>query len=354
MPFDENDWDSTNKKNVSVASTKQEQNRVQDETNENQTIEVLPTGVHLTAERMGFRKGNDWISYFAADGSFQFKGNNNNKIAWDGTALSIMGVMHSANFNGNLVGDIGNPTAGFRLSSLAAGTADDPTVFGAYVKGGTIDGSEIKGQVFDIGTDLILRAGTNNTTNALWSGIFTEGFNGTSNFENERAFAIEVYTENANTVGATGIRLANNSGSKIIYNQTDLTKNTFEYSADNTSIKITIRIGFFTGDISQGFDLTEANTTFTEIANHAETISKGQTINPFKVAGIEFRQIPVLQTPADPTTHFNLVMEPYHELELGNASPEGKLIILVKGEATTGNIDARSYNLKGNGIISNI
>lgn len=35
--------------------------------------------------------------------------------------------------------------AGFRLKSNAAGTSTDPTIYGAYIKGGTLDGSLVKG-----------------------------------------------------------------------------------------------------------------------------------------------------------------------------------------------------------------
>ena len=57
---------------------------------------------------------------------------------WEG------GGLVSANFNGNVTGNIGTPTAGFRLSSNAAGTTSDPNVYGAYIKGGIIEGSYIR------------------------------------------------------------------------------------------------------------------------------------------------------------------------------------------------------------------
>lgn len=63
----------------------------------------------------------------------------NGSTVWSGGALV------SQNFNGNSVGNIGSPTQGFRLSSNASGTSDDPNIYGAYIKGGTIDGITLTG-----------------------------------------------------------------------------------------------------------------------------------------------------------------------------------------------------------------
>ena len=57
----------------------------------------------------------------------------------------IGGGLVSQNFNGNPYGSIGNPTSGFRLSSNAVGTSNDPNIYGAYIKGGTIDGVSLSG-----------------------------------------------------------------------------------------------------------------------------------------------------------------------------------------------------------------
>ena len=62
---------------------------------------------------------------------------NGSSTVWAG------GGLISANFNGNVVGNIGSPTAGFRLSSNAAGTlgSNDPNIYGAYILGSIIDAS---------------------------------------------------------------------------------------------------------------------------------------------------------------------------------------------------------------------
>ena len=54
------------------------------------------------------------------------------------------GGLVSQNFNGNVSGSIGSPTQGFRLSSNAVGTSTDPNIYGAYIKGATMDSTSIK------------------------------------------------------------------------------------------------------------------------------------------------------------------------------------------------------------------
>lgn len=63
---------------------------------------------------------------------------NGSSTTWTG------GGLVSQNFNGNVSGDIGSPTSGFRLSSNAAGTSTDPNIYGAYIKGAIVDGSYMK------------------------------------------------------------------------------------------------------------------------------------------------------------------------------------------------------------------
>ena len=53
------------------------------------------------------------------------------------------GGLISNNFNGNAVGNIGTPSQGFRLSANAAGTSTDPNIYGAYIKGATLEGTAL-------------------------------------------------------------------------------------------------------------------------------------------------------------------------------------------------------------------
>ena len=61
----------------------------------------------------------------------------NSSTVWTG------GGLVSQNFNGNVHGAIGSPTQGFRLSSNAAGTSADPNIYGAYIKGATLEGTSL-------------------------------------------------------------------------------------------------------------------------------------------------------------------------------------------------------------------
>ncbi len=81
---------------------------------------------------------------------------NGSSTVWSG------GGLVSSNFNGNVVGSIGTPTKGFRLSSNAAGTSADPSIYGAYIKGGVLDGATLTGQLLDI-SNLKVSNGSANT-----------------------------------------------------------------------------------------------------------------------------------------------------------------------------------------------
>lgn len=59
------------------------------------------------------------------------------------TTVWTGGGLVSENFDGNPVGSIGTPTQGFRLSSNAAGTSSDPNIYGAYIKGATLEGTAL-------------------------------------------------------------------------------------------------------------------------------------------------------------------------------------------------------------------
>lgn len=89
------------------------------------------------------------------------------------------GGLVSQNFNGNVVGSIGTPTQGFRLSSNAAGTSSDPNIYGAYIKGATLEGTTMStgdirvladGYPANYGPIMLFEAYNNKTTNT--SSIF--------------------------------------------------------------------------------------------------------------------------------------------------------------------------------------
>lgn len=99
----------------------------------------------------------------------------NNSTVWTG------GGLVSQDFNGNAYGNIGSPTAGFRLSSDAAGTSKDPNIYGAYIKGGTIEGVSInvydmlvKADGYPLNTGRISYAGLNGS---IYMPGYGTGFN---------------------------------------------------------------------------------------------------------------------------------------------------------------------------------
>lgn len=65
------------------------------------------------------------------------------KAGTNGSTVWTGGALVSSDFNGNVSGNIGAPTAGFRLSSNAAGTEDDPDIYGAYIRGASISADDI-------------------------------------------------------------------------------------------------------------------------------------------------------------------------------------------------------------------
>lgn len=75
----------------------------------------------------------------------------NSTTVWTG------GGLVSSNFNGNPYGSIGTPTQGFRLSANAAGTSADPNIYGAYIKGGTLEGVSLTGTSLSV-ADIKIKA----------------------------------------------------------------------------------------------------------------------------------------------------------------------------------------------------
>ena len=99
----------------------------------------------------------------------------NNSTVWTG------GGLVSSDFNGNTYGNIGSPTSGFRLSSNAVGTSQDPNIYGAYIKGGTIEGVSInvydmlvKADGYPLNTGRISYAGLNGS---IYMPGYGTGFN---------------------------------------------------------------------------------------------------------------------------------------------------------------------------------
>ena len=88
----------------------------------------------------------------------------------NGTTVWSGGALVSQNFNGNVVGGIGSPTQGFRLSSDAAGTSADPNIYGAYIKGATLEA--INMNISDIKVTTAFTGKTGPIFRTIMSGVF--------------------------------------------------------------------------------------------------------------------------------------------------------------------------------------
>ena len=64
-------------------------------------------------------------------------------------AVTVGQTVHSTGFP-YPTGDIVGTPSGFRLKAGAAGTSVDPTIYGAYIKGGTLNGVNLVGEVLSV------------------------------------------------------------------------------------------------------------------------------------------------------------------------------------------------------------
>ena len=122
-----------------------------------------------------------------------------NSTVWSG------GGLISNNFNGNVVGNIGTPTQGFRLSSNAAGTSADPNIYGAYIKGATLEGTTMStgdirvsadGYPANYGPIMLFEAynGTTNTSSIFRSRGYSSGYNSKRMCSTNQMFFLQAST----------------------------------------------------------------------------------------------------------------------------------------------------------------
>lgn len=116
------------------------------------------------------------------------------------------GGLVSQNFNGNVVGSIGTPTQGFRLSSNAAGTSSDPNIYGAYIKGATLEGTTMStgdirvsadGYPANYGPIMLFEAynnGTTNTSSIFRSRGYSSGYNSKRMCSTNQMFFLQAST----------------------------------------------------------------------------------------------------------------------------------------------------------------
>lgn len=145
-----------------------------------------------------------------------------------GTTVWSGGALVSQNFNGNAVGNIGSPTQGFRLSSNAGGTSTDPSIYGAYIKGGTIEGVSLIGGSVTISSSVVNNIGpviifssTSAASLTSASSNFTTlinknsgyGFNSYRMCKNSQLVTISAIAMSFNALGTVYIEVSTDNGS---------------------------------------------------------------------------------------------------------------------------------------------
>lgn len=246
-----------------------------------------------------------------------------------------------------------NYTTGFQIKANASGTTSDPNIYGAYIKGGTLEGSTIMGQVFDVGTDLVVKAG-NFVTRAIWSGnVYTGvgiGWPGTAgNFLN--AFAFDVRSRDAASVPSEAMRLYDNSTSSVIYIKNDLSTPNFLFERyvsgfSNKSISVRIRAYLLNNPtIDEGFSSSASVST---IYDNTITYTNAPSAHSINVAGLLFRVEPVgAFTGSQNRVAFTL--EPFSTLNIGSTSANGYLVVSM--EYTNPSGDGVIFTVQNGGTV---
>ena len=136
-------WQAATLDNINLAPSLQPGQQVVNEENSDIIDTVIKKGLNLTNEKMGFYDGAVWRAVISADGTFNFRNQTNSAyFSFDGTNFEFDGKIHGR--HGTTISDAdfdANPnfTAGFRIKAGAQATTADPNIFGAYIKGSTIE-----------------------------------------------------------------------------------------------------------------------------------------------------------------------------------------------------------------------
>ena len=184
------------------------------------------------------------------------------KPASGGSTVWSGGALVSQNFNGNPVGGIGSPTQGFRLSSNAAGSATDPNIYGAYIKGATLEGSSIKLREITVLTD---------------SNYETKAIIGASSILSGTIWTYDIYPYNS--IVSTRNRLAKSSNNTIIFAGNTINSNVSSY----VSYRGWVSLAVSTGGIQSGSYPYSYNNVFTiTIDGTSHTFSADTQTSPYK------------------------------------------------------------------------
>lgn len=150
------------------------------------------------------------------------------KPASGGSTVWNGGALISYNFNGNLVGNIGSPNQGFRLSSNATGISTDPNIYGAYIKGGTLEGTSLIGGSVTVSSSVLGNTGPviiidSNSASSLTTSIaqfiplvnksYGTGFNSTRMCKTSQVVTITGLAMSFNSLGSLYIEISTDGGS---------------------------------------------------------------------------------------------------------------------------------------------
>ena len=170
---------------------------------------------------------------------------NGSSTVWTG------GGLVSSNFNGNVAGYIGSPTAGFRLSSNAAGTSADPNIYGAYIKGGTMEG--IYFNIVDLKVKSTLDPSkTGEISNSINSGMFVGRNYGSGHYTNRVCSSTSQIVIYGNAMATNTTSTGTFSGTLILQYSIDSGSNWVKIDSDSTSYETP----------GYGFDITHCITLF--------------------------------------------------------------------------------------------
>lgn len=133
------------------------------------------------------------------------------------------GGLVSQNFNGNVVGSIGNPTQGFRLSSNAVGTSSDPNIYGAYIKGATLEGTTMS--TSDI--KVVANGYPSNFGPIMLSEIYGGGSSLVSSIFRNRAYSFGYHSKRMCSTSQTFVLQAVTGGGFSIYGSVTTTCNIY-------------------------------------------------------------------------------------------------------------------------------
>ncbi len=176
-------------------------------------------GLYLGSSYMGYYSGSGWRSYMQSNGNFQFQGDGNNYMSWNGTVLTVRGTLNADDIN---VGTLSGITIqGNTIQTSASGArvvmnANNFTIYdaaqevfkvemsGANVGDVTIgDYASSKGLLFDASEDTFTFKGVLAATSGNFSGTVTVGSAGKVYIDGANQ-VIKVYDDSSNLMVELG------------------------------------------------------------------------------------------------------------------------------------------------------